>query len=70
VAEAILGATREAAASLGLGAECGALSPGRSADLVVWDLPHEEALVQPWGTARAARVLRAGAQIAPGQGRQ
>ena len=70
VAEAILGATREAAASLGLGAECGALSAGLSVDLVVWDLPHEDALVQPWGTARAMRVLRAGAQIAPGQGGQ
>lgn len=62
--EAILGATREAAASLGLGDEAGVLAAGRAADLVLWDLPHERALVQPWGVTRALRVYRAGARIA------
>lgn len=60
VAEALLGATREAAASLGLAGTCGAIRPGLRADLTVWDLPHENALIQPWGSARAASVLRDG----------
>lgn len=64
VAEAILGATREAAASLGLGDVCGVIREGASADLAVWDLPHEAALIQPWGVARARSVLRAGRVIA------
>jgi imidazolonepropionase len=64
VAEAILGATREAAASLGLGDVCGAIRPGLRADLVIWDLPHENAIVQPWGVPRARVVLRDGQPIA------
>lgn len=60
VAEALLGVTREAAASLGLAGTCGAIHPGLRADLTVWDLPHENALIQPWGSARAASVLRDG----------
>jgi imidazolonepropionase len=59
-AEAILGATREAAASLGLADVTGALRPGLAADLVRWDLPHENAIVQPWGARRATAVLRGG----------
>jgi len=35
-----------------------------AADVVAWDLPHEVALVQPWGTSRAARVWRDGVVIA------
>lgn len=61
-AEAILGATRLAAASLGL-ADRGALVAGARADLVVWDLPHEQAIVQPWGAARTRLVVREGARI-------
>jgi imidazolonepropionase len=49
VAEALLGATREAAASLGLEHVCGALRPGLSGDFAMWNLPHEAAIVQPWG---------------------
>ena len=41
----------------------GALAPGFDADLVVWDLPHENAIVQPWGVSKTRLVLRAG-QIA------
>jgi len=64
VPEVLLGATREAAASLGLGGELGLLRVGARADVVVWDLPHENALVQPWGSARAALVLRDGKTLA------
>jgi imidazolonepropionase len=63
VAEALLGATREAAASLGLGEVCGVLRAGLRADVTAWDLPHEDALVEPWGVARAAWVLRDGRRI-------
>ncbi len=63
VAEAILGATREAAASLGLEGITGCLRAGLRADVVVWDLPHERAIVQPWGTPRTRVVVRDGAAI-------
>jgi len=67
-AEVLLGATRLAAASLGLwGAGMrkprGALAPGARADLVVWDLPHENAIVQPWGGPKTWVVLRDGLRI-------
>ena len=61
-AEALLGATRLAADALGE-RDRGRLAVGARADLVVWDLPHEVALVQPWGTARTRRVIRDGAVI-------
>jgi len=63
VTEALLGATRYAAQSLGL--DSGWLRVGGPADLVVWDLPHENDLVQPWGVSRARLVLRAGVPIGP-----
>jgi imidazolonepropionase len=66
--EVILAATRNAATSLrrfGAGASSvrGALTPGAAADFVVWDLPHEIALVQPWGVSRARLVVRDGGAI-------
>ncbi len=61
-AEVILGATRNAALALGL-PDRGQLVVGAPADLVAWDLPHEEALLQPWGVSRARLVLRDGAPI-------
>jgi len=60
--EALLGVTRHAAGSLDLSGG-GVLRVGAPADLVLWDLPHEIALVQPWGTPRARLVLRDGAAI-------
>lgn len=57
--EALAGATVEAAASLGL--PVGALTVGAPADVVGWDLPHEDALVFPWGVSKALHVLVDGA---------
>jgi hypothetical protein len=31
---------------------------------VVWDLAHENEIIQPWGTSRARSVRRAGREIA------
>lgn len=62
--EALLAATARAAASLGL-TDRGVLRAGARADLAIWDLPHEHAIVQPWGTPRTHLVLLGGAEIAP-----
>ncbi len=59
--EAILGATAHAASSLDR--DAGILRVGSPADLVVWDLPHERAIVQPWGVSKTKRVVRAGMPI-------
>ena len=66
--EALLGATRHAAAALGL-SDRGMLRAGTRADLVVWDLPHEHAIVQPWGTSKTRSVRVEGREIAPGRAR-
>jgi imidazolonepropionase len=63
VAETIAGVTSRAAASLGLDSECGMLRKGLRADIVLWDLPHENALVQPWGTSRTSAVYRDGRRM-------
>jgi imidazolonepropionase len=60
--EVVLGATAHAAHALGLPTR-GRLTLGGPADLVAWDLPHEEALLQPWGVSRARLVLRDGRPI-------
>ncbi len=60
--EALRGATAHAAACLDL-PDRGVLREGARADFVVWDLPHERALVQPWGTARAHLVVSGGREI-------
>ncbi len=54
--EVLGGATLEAAASLGR-PELGTLQAGQPADVVGWDLPHEEALLFPWGVPKARHVL-------------
>jgi imidazolonepropionase len=63
--EALAGATREAAHSLGLGHRVGMVKEGYDADLVLWDLPHEHAIVQPWGTPKTKLVLRQGRVLVP-----
>jgi len=60
--EALLAATRTAARSLD--EPGGTLDVGAAADLVVWDLPHEHAIVQPWGVPKAHLVMRGGRAIA------
>ena len=60
--ETLVAATLNAARSLDV--DAGVLRVGAPADLVLWDLPHELALVQPWGTPRAKLVLRDGNVIA------
>ena len=59
--EAILGATANAARSLDT--DAGVLRAGAPADFVVWDLPHERAIVQPWGVSKTALVVRHGNPI-------
>ncbi len=63
IAEVILGATRVAADSL-LEPTRGRLAVGATADVTVWDLPHENAIVQPWGVSRVRAVFRDGVEIA------
>jgi imidazolonepropionase len=63
--EAIAGATREAAHSLGLGDRVGVVKKGFAADLVLWDLPHEHAIIQPWGTPKTKLVMRQGRVLVP-----
>jgi imidazolonepropionase len=60
--EAILGATSVAASSLDV--EGGRIAVGAPADLVLWDLPHEQAIVQPWGVSRTRAIWRAGERVA------
>ncbi len=61
-AEVILGVTRVAARSLAI-PDRGELTAGKRADFVAWDLPHENALVQPWGVSKAAWVVRDGVTL-------
>ena len=58
--ECILGATTHAAASLRRSSDIGSIDAGKCADLVVWDLPHEHAILQPWGSPITRLVMRGG----------
>lgn len=61
-AEALLGATRHAADALDH--EGGRLKASAPADLVLWDLPHEHDIIQPWGVSRVRVTVRGGVAIA------
>jgi imidazolonepropionase len=58
------GVTVEAARCLGLGGEVGVVRPGARADLALWLLPHERALLQPWGAPPLRAAFRDGVRIA------
>jgi imidazolonepropionase len=58
--EALLGATRHAAAALGLGGERGTLEAGKRADLVAWDAGHPAELAAQYGMARPTIILKDG----------
>ena len=57
--EALLASTRNAARALGF-EDRGLLREGARADVVVWDLPHEHAIVEPWGVAKTHMVVGGG----------
>jgi imidazolonepropionase len=61
--ECLMAATREAAQSLGLEDVCGRLSAGLDADFVLWDLAHERAIVQPWGSCLTRLVVSRGRRL-------
>jgi imidazolonepropionase len=62
--QVLIAATRDAATSLGL-QDRGVLREGARADIVVWGLPHEHALVQPWGVAKTHAVVVGGRALPP-----
>jgi imidazolonepropionase len=58
--EALAGATRHAAAALGLQAEIGTLEAGKQADMAVWPIEHPRELAYWMGGVQPVSVLRAG----------
>ncbi len=63
-AEALVAATRNAACSLGLGDEVGALVPGMRADLVILDVPDHRLLPYEHGVNHAEIVVHHGRVVA------
>ena len=60
--EVLIAATRSAAHALGLD-DRGVLREGARADLVAWELPHEQAIAQPWGVSITRAVIVGGRAI-------
>ncbi len=60
VEECVLGATRNAAHALGLGAEIGTLKPGKRCDLAIWDVERPVELVYRMGFNPLWRRVRGG----------
>ena len=58
--EALAGATRNAAAALGLSRECGRLAPGLAADFVLWDVAVPAELAYRIGFNPCAGIVRGG----------
>ncbi len=61
--EIIGGVTHHAASSLGSSA--GVIAPRRPADIAMWDMTHEDELIQPWGCSRTRAVMRGGCWLRP-----
>lgn len=59
-AEALVGATINAAHALGRGHDRGSIEPGKIADLVVWDAPSWRYLPSHYGVSLARLVLKRG----------
>lgn len=59
-AEALRGATINAALALGLADQVGTLEPGKQADLVIWDVKKPSMLVYQIGLNPCAAVMRGG----------
>ena len=64
-AEAVAGATREAARVLGLEGERGELREGAAADLALWDVNHPRELVYWAGREACSGVVKEGEPVAP-----
>ncbi|MBD3160769.1 MAG: imidazolonepropionase [Candidatus Eisenbacteria bacterium] len=65
LAEAIRGATTEAARSLGIDGEVGQIAPGRLADLQVLPAPHEAGIVYRLGGLVPSIVYKRGRPVSP-----
>lgn len=63
--EALAGATRHAAAALGLQHEVGTLAPGKQADFVLWDIDRPADLSYSMGYNPCWRVVNAGRERVP-----
>jgi imidazolonepropionase len=62
--EALAGVTREGARALGMQSTHGTLSPGKAADVVLWDIEHPAELAYSYGTHRPHAVYRGGIEVA------
>lgn len=64
-AEAVVGATLNAAYALGLGAECGSLDVGKRGDLLVLDCPHPDELFLAVSAPLLRTVVIGGSVVTP-----
>lgn len=62
--EALAGVTRNAARALGWGSECGSITVGKRADLVLWDIEHPAELSYHLGRNPCHQVIVGGEVVA------
>ncbi len=60
VAEALVGATLNAAASIGMADSVGSLEPGKRADVIILDVPSHFHIVYHWGVNHVRKVVKDG----------